>query len=156
MKEATDAVPAPSPTAPDVVRLIIASEADITLTPDEPITSEAEMTFSFDWNATPAATTAQVTQRTATSDASLSYDAVTIPANTADAVKSASMYKHPDRPLQLRVSTESTDSRYIIRVADNGIGIKKEDLKKLLGDCKKYKGANGILLPDNFYLLLCA
>lgn len=40
-------------------------------------------------------------------------------------------YKHPDRPLQLRVSTESTDSRYIIRVADNGIGIKKEDLKKI-------------------------
>lgn len=65
---------------------------DITLTPREPITSEAEMTFSFDWNATPAATTAQVTQRRATSAASLSYDAVTIPANTADAVKSASMY----------------------------------------------------------------
>ena len=65
---------------------------DITLTPGEPITSEAEMTFSFDWNATPAATTAQVTQRTATSAASLAYDAVTIPANTADAVKSASMY----------------------------------------------------------------
>ena len=40
-------------------------------------------------------------------------------------------YKHPDRPLQLRVSTESTDSRYIIRVADSGIGIKKEDLKKI-------------------------
>ena len=40
-------------------------------------------------------------------------------------------YKHPDRPLQLRVSTESTDSRYIIRVPDNGIGIKKEDLKKI-------------------------
>ena len=40
-------------------------------------------------------------------------------------------YKHPDRPLLLRVSTESTDSRYIIRVADNGIGIKKEDLKKI-------------------------
>ena len=40
-------------------------------------------------------------------------------------------YKHPDRPLQLRVSTESTDSRYIIRVEDNGIGIKKEDLKKI-------------------------
>ncbi len=40
-------------------------------------------------------------------------------------------YKHPDRPLQLRVSTENTDSRYIIRVADNGIGIKKEDLKKI-------------------------
>ena len=40
-------------------------------------------------------------------------------------------YKHPDRPLQLRVSTESTDSRYIIRVADNGIGIMKEDLKKI-------------------------
>lgn len=65
---------------------------DITLTPREPITSEAEMTFSFDWNATPAATTAQVTQRRATSAASLAYDAVTIPANTADAVKSASMY----------------------------------------------------------------
>lgn len=65
---------------------------DITLTPGEPITSEAEMTFSFDWNATPAATTAQVTKRTATSAASLAYDAVTIPANTADAVKSASMY----------------------------------------------------------------
>ena len=65
---------------------------DITLTPGEPITSEAEMTCSFDWNATPAATTAQVTQRTATSAASLAYDAVTIPANTADAVKSASMY----------------------------------------------------------------
>ena len=65
---------------------------DITLTPSDPITSEAEMTFTFDWNATPAATTAQVTQRTATSAASLAYDAVTIPANTADAVKSASMH----------------------------------------------------------------
>lgn len=65
---------------------------DITLTPGEPITSEAEMTFSFDWNATPAATTAQVTQRTATSAASLSYDDVTIPANTSDAVSSTSMH----------------------------------------------------------------
>lgn len=65
---------------------------DITLTPGEPITSEAEMTFSFDWNATPAATTAQVTQRTATSAASLSYDDVIIPANTSDAVCSTSMH----------------------------------------------------------------
>ena len=65
---------------------------DITLTPSDPITSEAEMTFSFDWNATPAATTAQVTQKTATSAASLDFEDVTIPANTADAVKSASMY----------------------------------------------------------------
>lgn len=65
---------------------------DIMLTPSDPITSEAEMTFSFDWNATPAATTAQVTQKTATSAASLDFEDVTIPANTADAVKSASMH----------------------------------------------------------------
>lgn len=40
-------------------------------------------------------------------------------------------YKHPDRDLLLKVSTKNEPGKIIITVADNGIGIKKESLKKI-------------------------
>ena len=40
-------------------------------------------------------------------------------------------YKHPDRDLQLKVSTRNEHGKIIITVADNGIGVKKENLKKI-------------------------
>lgn len=40
-------------------------------------------------------------------------------------------YKKSDEDLTLRVTTRNKDGRLIIAIADNGIGIKKEDLKKI-------------------------
>jgi len=40
-------------------------------------------------------------------------------------------YKHPDRDLLLNVRTWSEGNKYSISIADNGIGIKKEDLRKI-------------------------
>lgn len=54
---------------------------DITLTPDAPIATEANMTYSYDWSTTPAQATTQLTT-TATSASPLVYDEVTIPSNT--------------------------------------------------------------------------
>ena len=41
-------------------------------------------------------------------------------------------YRHPDRVLQLAVSTKNTkDGRLVITISDNGIGIRREDLRKV-------------------------
>ncbi|MBQ5880311.1 MAG: HAMP domain-containing histidine kinase, partial [Bacteroidaceae bacterium] len=40
-------------------------------------------------------------------------------------------YKHPDRDLRLKVSTRNEHGKIIITVSDNGIGVKKENLKKI-------------------------
>ncbi len=40
-------------------------------------------------------------------------------------------YKSPDRELKLFVSTRNESGRLVIVIADNGIGIKREDLKKI-------------------------
>lgn len=42
-------------------------------------------------------------------------------------------YKHPDRPLEIEVHSENHAGRIIISVSDNGIGIKRDDLKKIFG-----------------------
>lgn len=43
----------------------------------------------------------------------------------------AMKYKKPDEDLHLNVATRNKDGKVVITVADNGIGIKKEDLKKI-------------------------
>ena len=40
-------------------------------------------------------------------------------------------YKSADRPLHLTVSTRNDGNRLILSIADNGIGIRREDLKKI-------------------------
>lgn len=40
-------------------------------------------------------------------------------------------YKKPDTDLQLVVTTANKDEKVVITIADNGIGIKKEDIKKI-------------------------
>lgn len=40
-------------------------------------------------------------------------------------------YQHPDRPLHLNVKTRNKDNKLIITIADNGIGIKRDDLRKI-------------------------
>ena len=40
-------------------------------------------------------------------------------------------YKSPDRQLQLSVTTKNDGNHLLIRIEDNGIGIRKEDLKKI-------------------------
>ena len=63
--------------------------SNITLKPNEAITSEADLTYTYDWS-TPTAST-QLTPK-ATSAESLSFDDVTIPAGTSDAVLSETRY----------------------------------------------------------------
>ena len=64
---------------------------DIRLTPDSPIVTQAHLTYTYDWSTTPATVTSQLTNKTTNGDA-LAYDNVTIPANTTDAVLSATRY----------------------------------------------------------------
>lgn len=64
---------------------------NIKLTPANPITSQADLTYTYDWSTTPATATQQLTNKTTSGDA-LTYDNVTIPANTEDAVVSATRY----------------------------------------------------------------
>ena len=64
---------------------------DIRLTPDSPIATQAHLTYTYDWSTTPATVTSQLTNKTTNGDA-LAYDNVTIPANTTDAVLSATRY----------------------------------------------------------------
>ena len=67
------------------------SVTGITLTPDAEITTEAELTYSYDWStATPTATSG--VNSTAKSSDSFSFENVTIPANTADAIASTTRY----------------------------------------------------------------
>lgn len=63
----------------------------IRLTPDAPITSKANMTFSYDWEANPAAVTSLVST-TETSSAAFTYADVNIPAHTGEPVPSATMH----------------------------------------------------------------
>ena len=64
---------------------------DIKLTPASAIATQADMTYTYDWSTTPATVTSQLDNKTTKGDA-LAYDNVTIPANTADAVLSATRY----------------------------------------------------------------
>ena len=40
-------------------------------------------------------------------------------------------YKHPDRSVELNIKTWNDDSHLYLKVKDNGIGLKKENLKKI-------------------------
>ncbi len=40
-------------------------------------------------------------------------------------------YKHPDRPVELMIKSWNEDGRLYLSVKDNGIGLKKENLKKI-------------------------
>ena len=40
-------------------------------------------------------------------------------------------YRRPDAPLELKVSTRNENDRLIITIQDNGIGIKKDDIKRI-------------------------
>ncbi len=40
-------------------------------------------------------------------------------------------YRKPDTPLHLRIATSNDSTRLYIKISDNGIGIKKEDCKKI-------------------------
>ena len=40
-------------------------------------------------------------------------------------------YRRPDTPVRLVVSTENKGNQLLITVADNGIGIRREDLKRI-------------------------
>lgn len=64
---------------------------DIRLTPDAPIASKADMTFSYDWEATPA-TVSPLVSTTETSSAALAYADVNIPAHTSVPVPSATLH----------------------------------------------------------------
>ncbi len=43
----------------------------------------------------------------------------------------AMKYKKPDEPLKLKVSTQNNGKKLLICISDNGIGIKKDDLRKI-------------------------
>lgn len=64
---------------------------NITLTPAAPITSEADITYTYDWTAATPTATPQL-NADATSGNSLSFSPVTIPPNTAGKVLSATYY----------------------------------------------------------------
>ena len=40
-------------------------------------------------------------------------------------------YKHPEQPLQITLTSANRSGRIAVTVRDNGIGIKREDLKKI-------------------------
>ena len=63
--------------------------SDITLTPDAAITSEADLTYTYDWSTSKATT--QLTNKTTSGD-SFGFSDVTIPAGTSDAVLSSTRY----------------------------------------------------------------
>lgn len=65
--------------------------SDISLTPDAPIASKADLTYHYDWSTTPVTTTTQL-NTTESSGASLCYAEVTIPRHTTDAVLSETSY----------------------------------------------------------------
>ena len=64
---------------------------DITLTPAAPITSEADITYTYNWTAAPPTATPQL-NADATSGHSLSFSPVTIPPNTAGKVLSTTYH----------------------------------------------------------------
>lgn len=65
--------------------------SDVTLTPDEPIASKANMTYTYDWS-TDTPTAAQSLTDVVTSAESFAFADVTIPAESSDAVLSATRY----------------------------------------------------------------
>ncbi|MGN1245062.1 MAG: fimbrillin family protein [Muribaculaceae bacterium] len=65
--------------------------SDIKLTPDAAITTEADLTYTYNWSTSIPTATTNVAS-TAISSESLSFDNVTIAAGTADAVLSSTRY----------------------------------------------------------------
>lgn len=64
---------------------------DIKLTPDAAITTEADLTYTYDWSTSKPTATTQLTNKTTSGD-SFGFSDVTIPAGTSDAVLSATRY----------------------------------------------------------------
>lgn len=46
-------------------------------------------------------------------------------------LSNAIKYRHPDRPLQIKINVEKDDENAVIKVQDNGLGIAKHQLTKL-------------------------
>ena len=65
--------------------------SDITLTPDAAITSEADLTYTYDWSTSKPTATTQLTNKTTSGD-SFGFSDVTITAGTSDAVLSSTRY----------------------------------------------------------------
>ena len=64
---------------------------DILLTPDSPITSEADITYTYDWSTAQPTATSLLSEKT-TSQEAFDFTNVTIPANTTDRVLSSTTY----------------------------------------------------------------
>ena len=64
---------------------------DILLTPDSPITSEADITYTYDWSTAQPTATSLLSNKT-TSQAGFDFTNVTIPANTTGRVLSSTTY----------------------------------------------------------------
>ena len=64
---------------------------DIKLTPDAAITTEADLTYTYDWSTSKPTATTQLTNKTTSGD-SFGFSDVTITAGTGDAVLSATRY----------------------------------------------------------------
>lgn len=64
---------------------------DIRLTPDSPITSKADITYTYDWSTAQPTATSLLSDKT-TSQAGFDFTNVTIPANTTDRVLSSTTY----------------------------------------------------------------
>ena len=64
---------------------------DILLTPDSPITHEADITYTYDWSTAQPTATSLLSKQT-TSQAGFDFTNVTIPANTTDRVLSSTTY----------------------------------------------------------------
>ena len=64
---------------------------DILLTPDSPITSEADITYTYDWSTAQPTATSLLSKQT-TSQAGFDFTNVTIPANTTGRVLSSTTY----------------------------------------------------------------
>ena len=64
---------------------------DIKLTPNTAITTKADITYTYDWNTSPATTSTQLENKD-TSAEGFTFDNVTVTANTEDAVVSGTCY----------------------------------------------------------------
>ena len=65
--------------------------SDITLTPDAAITTEADLTYTYDWSTSKPTATTQLTNKTTSGD-SFGFSDVTITAGTTGAVLSETRY----------------------------------------------------------------
>lgn len=52
-------------------------------------------------------------------------------------ISNALKYRNPNRPPQIRVSTESANEYVLLKVSDNGLGIKEEDKEKIFSIYKR-------------------